>query len=343
MSHLKVKPSGTNGLVGHVTPESAGWTYVGFDLHRLKPGENVSALTEDREVCLVFVTGKGAVAAGGQALGELGGRMSLCAGKPWSVYVPQDSGWAVTATTDLELAACTAPGLKGGVPVRVITPDDLGQEVRGKGSNTRHVTNILPEGEPADSSRWWSRSSRPPATPRATRHTNTIRTTCRRNPIWKRPTTTASTRPKASASSASIRTTGLWTRRWRSRMATLMLAGRRAPDQRTSMSSTGSRCSSTRRIRDFLFYPHASGTAQRHAVSGTACRTMPILEELQRKIDLFVAGGRIVRHNDELFTEVGWLQVLLGQVCVHRGHHPFADRLFASELAESTLKLIRAR
>ena len=45
MSHLKVKPHGTHGRVTHVTPESAGWTYVGFDLHRLKPGETVSAQT----------------------------------------------------------------------------------------------------------------------------------------------------------------------------------------------------------------------------------------------------------------------------------------------------------
>ncbi len=64
MSHLKVKPQGTSGRVTHVTPESAGWTYVGFDLHRLKPGETVSARTGDRETCLVFVTGKGKVAAG---------------------------------------------------------------------------------------------------------------------------------------------------------------------------------------------------------------------------------------------------------------------------------------
>jgi 5-deoxy-glucuronate isomerase len=35
--------------------------------------------------------------------------------------------------------------------VRVIGPDKVTQEVRGKGSNTRHVTNILPETEPADS------------------------------------------------------------------------------------------------------------------------------------------------------------------------------------------------
>ena len=52
MSHLKVKPAGSHGRVTHVTPESAGWTYVGFDLHRLKPGETVSARTGDREACL---------------------------------------------------------------------------------------------------------------------------------------------------------------------------------------------------------------------------------------------------------------------------------------------------
>ncbi len=36
--------------------------------------------------------------------------MSPFEGKPWSVYVPQGADWSVTATTDLELAVCTAPG-----------------------------------------------------------------------------------------------------------------------------------------------------------------------------------------------------------------------------------------
>ena len=82
MSKLLVKPKGKSGLVSHVTPDSAGWTYVGFDLHRLKPGETVSADTGDREVCLVFVTGKGKAAAGGEELGSLGGRTSPFEGKP---------------------------------------------------------------------------------------------------------------------------------------------------------------------------------------------------------------------------------------------------------------------
>ncbi|MFU0503176.1 5-deoxy-glucuronate isomerase [Pseudaminobacter sp. NGMCC 1.201702] len=151
MSKLLVKAKGGSGRVAHVTPENAGWTYVGFDLHRLKQGDTVSAQTGNREACLVFVTGRGEVEAGGADLGTLGERMSPFDGKPWSVYVPQNSDWSVTAKTDMELAVCSAPGLDGGLPVRVIAPNDLGQEVRGKGTNTRYVTNILPESEKADS------------------------------------------------------------------------------------------------------------------------------------------------------------------------------------------------
>ncbi|TIS48502.1 MAG: 5-deoxy-glucuronate isomerase, partial [Mesorhizobium sp.] len=111
MSKLLVKADKGHGHVAHVTPQSAGWTYVGFDLHRLRPGETAAGKTGEREVCLVFVTGKGQAAAGGKDLGLLGERMSPFEGKPWSVYVPQGSDWSVTADTELELAVCSAPGL----------------------------------------------------------------------------------------------------------------------------------------------------------------------------------------------------------------------------------------
>jgi 5-deoxy-glucuronate isomerase len=151
MPNLLVKPEKGTGRVSHITPASAGWTYVGFALHRLKPGETAAAATGDREVCLVFVTGKGRAKAGLEDFGLLGERMSPFEGKPWSLYVPQGSDWSVAAETDLELAVCSAPGLDGGLAARVIAPDQLGREVRGKGTNTRYVTNILPENEPADS------------------------------------------------------------------------------------------------------------------------------------------------------------------------------------------------
>ncbi len=151
MSRLLIKSTAPDaqGRVIHVTPENAGWSYVGFDLHRLEPGQCVSRETGAREVCLVFVSGKGAASAAGRDFGTLGERMSPFQGKPWALYVPAGSSWRVTAETELELAVCSAPG-KGTLEARVIRPGDIGQETRGTGTNTRHVTNILPESEPAE-------------------------------------------------------------------------------------------------------------------------------------------------------------------------------------------------
>merc|ERR1712232_525986 len=66
---------------------------------------------------------------------------------PGSVYVPFQSEWEVVASTDVELAVCNAPG-GGSHKARQISGDAMSQEVRGKGSNIRHVRNILPDSDP---------------------------------------------------------------------------------------------------------------------------------------------------------------------------------------------------
>jgi 5-deoxy-glucuronate isomerase len=151
VSKLKVKPSGNSGRIVHVTPKRARWTYVGFDLYRFAPGESAHARTGDREVCLVLISGRAHIAGGGEDFGVIGERMSPFAGKPWSVYVPAGARWSAEAESPVELAVCSAPGTRGRHPPRLIGPDALHQETRGKGSNIRHVTNIIPEWEPADS------------------------------------------------------------------------------------------------------------------------------------------------------------------------------------------------
>lgn len=152
MPDLIVKPASPDGQgrVHHVTPESAGWTYVGFDLHELAAGAAAEGGEPDREACLVLVSGRARIVAGGENLGVLGGRANPFEGPGWSVYVPAGKPWRVTAEGPVELAVCTAPGTGAG-SVRVIGPDAVGQETRGSGTNTRTVRNILPEWEPAES------------------------------------------------------------------------------------------------------------------------------------------------------------------------------------------------
>lgn len=136
-----------DGRVIHVTPESAGWKYVGFDVYQLAAGEAAGQDTGDREVCLVFLSGVANADAGGKSLGSVGGRASPFDGRPWAIYVPAGSNWRVSARTDVEFAVCSAPARASGRP-RVIAPDELSTEHRGQGTNLRHVVNILPETDP---------------------------------------------------------------------------------------------------------------------------------------------------------------------------------------------------
>lgn len=150
MSKLQIKPKPGEGRVIHVTPQNAGWTYVGFDLWKLKPGSIAVGSDGGREFCLVFISGKGRVHAGTEDFGVIGGRASPFEGKPWSVYVPAGMTWSVTAETDVTLAVCSAPGT-GKLPPRLIPHRKLATETRGRDTNTRYVTNIIPETAEAES------------------------------------------------------------------------------------------------------------------------------------------------------------------------------------------------
>lgn len=146
MPKLLRKPAPSNPIHA-ITPENAGWTYVGFELHALADGQTLRHETGEREVCIVLVTGKADVTAGVSDFGVLGGRKDVFEGSPTSVYVPAHSHYHVTAKGPCEVAICSAPA-KGGLPARVILPAEVGQETRGQGTNVRYVRNILPDTSP---------------------------------------------------------------------------------------------------------------------------------------------------------------------------------------------------
>lgn len=154
MADLHLRPTGDHGLIHNVTPQSAGWGHVGFALHRLRAGESLSDHLPDREVCLVPVTGTMTVSTGDQVW-TAGGRKTpfdlLDGHKAGCVYVPAGQAFTVTAQDELELAICSAPGTGGVHPARLIGPDDIAESTRGQGTNTRHVFDILPETQPAES------------------------------------------------------------------------------------------------------------------------------------------------------------------------------------------------
>jgi len=147
MSKLHLKPSGTNGKVHDVTPDSAGWDYVGFSLYHLQAGERAREATGEREVILVLVEGKASITAAGREWGVLGDRMNVFEKTPpHCLYVPNGNEWSLVAETNCVVAVCSAPGA-GGHEARRIGPAGITLTQRGKGVNTRFINNIAMEAE----------------------------------------------------------------------------------------------------------------------------------------------------------------------------------------------------
>lgn len=153
MSKLLVKAGAPDqdGRVAAVSPESAGWKYVGFEVYQLQAGATLTRDSEKNEVCLVLLAGKADIQVDGELFADIGGRMSVFEDMaPYAVYVPAGAHYQVTALTGLELGVCLAPG-SGKYPARLITPADAAIEDRGYGSMSRKVVNILPEQSEAES------------------------------------------------------------------------------------------------------------------------------------------------------------------------------------------------
>jgi len=87
------------------------------------------------------------------------------------------------------------------------------------------------------------------------------------------------------------------------------------------------------RIRDFIIL-HYHLNQRTDSEYWTACANMAIPETLRHKMAMYRAHGRVVRVDNELFSEVGWIQVLEGQNMPIDGYHPLADVQSDADIAD---------
>ena len=148
---LLVKAQREGSTIARVTPESAGWRYVGFAAHRMSEGDTLDVHETGREVCIVVLTGTVTIETDGQRFSSLGARDSVFEDTaPYALYLPPGQRVTVRAERNAELGVASAPGT-GRFPMRLIEPSQMKRTVRGKGLNTRYVCDILPQTEPAES------------------------------------------------------------------------------------------------------------------------------------------------------------------------------------------------
>jgi 5-deoxy-glucuronate isomerase len=149
---LLVKAEAQGRLIVKVTPESAGWKHVGFECLRLAAGESLALqLPANREGCLVVLTGRVDIGVGDERWQYIGGRASVFDERSTdAVYAPPGARFVIHAHGTAELGLASAPAT-GKHPARLIPAASMKRSVRGQGSNTRYVCDILPETEAAES------------------------------------------------------------------------------------------------------------------------------------------------------------------------------------------------
>jgi tryptophan halogenase len=85
------------------------------------------------------------------------------------------------------------------------------------------------------------------------------------------------------------------------------------------------------RVRDFIIL-HYKATERDDAPFWRRCRDMDVPVSLQQKMELFRSKGRVLRWQEDLFTEDSWIAVMLGQGVTPAGYDPLVDSLPVDKL-----------
>src|SRR5512146_664427 len=113
-----------------------------FQLLNLADNEVYEGESGDRELLAVILGGKATFTVGGELFERVGGRPNAFSGKPYSVYIPCQTGFTVTGVGRVEIALTSAPSDLMSAPY-VIPPERVATGVWGAANFSRNYHQIL--------------------------------------------------------------------------------------------------------------------------------------------------------------------------------------------------------
>ena len=142
-------------LLFHLNPEPGynrvfdvgerGMELTRFGILQLAAGASYVGNTGEFEAALVLLGGKCSVKGENFGFAEVGGRKNVFDGKPYTVYLPRRTAYAVTALTDLDIAVNESPATRDTARPTVITPEMTRTFPIGRDNFTRSATVMLDE------------------------------------------------------------------------------------------------------------------------------------------------------------------------------------------------------
>ena len=148
MIHFRPIRRGTGENLS-IPPGTAGFQHLSFHVHRLDPGESLSAETEGNELGIVLLGGVASVRSSAGEWLRIGRRAHVFDGVAYTLYLPIQTRFEITAETACEFALCYCAA-QTAHPARLITPHEVEIEIRGGGNATRQINHLLKPEFPAD-------------------------------------------------------------------------------------------------------------------------------------------------------------------------------------------------
>jgi 5-deoxy-glucuronate isomerase len=136
-----------DGLRMEITPQSAGWEHIWFQLRELPAGGQWSFESSESELAIVVLTGTLSVESSRGAWQKIGRRASVFEGYPAALYLPRRTSFTVRADTAVEFIVTWAATDRDLEP-RLVRPEDCTLEIRGGDNATRQIIGVLPPGFP---------------------------------------------------------------------------------------------------------------------------------------------------------------------------------------------------
>ena len=143
MSELLVSPEKFRNRI-----ESFGFEFLSFESRRLEQGESFSGETAGTELAIVVLGGICSVKSSRGEWQRFGKRATVFDGLPFTLYLPINTKFMVTADSDCDLAFCYSKAEVEYPPV-LVTPETVGIEIRGGANATRQINSMLPPNFPA--------------------------------------------------------------------------------------------------------------------------------------------------------------------------------------------------
>ena len=133
------------GLLLDITPESAGWEYISFQVRKLGAGDEWSFNTGENELALVLFSGDlGVSSPRGEWTMQ---RKSVWASAATALYLPRRTPFTVHAAAASKFAITWVPTDEDREPW-LIRSEDVPVSVRGGDNVSRQINDLLPPGSP---------------------------------------------------------------------------------------------------------------------------------------------------------------------------------------------------